>query len=257
MRLISGLLLFCSLGCAEVIYGCFGSIAHIAAGGGIQTEFIVTNLGDQVANYQLFFYDDNGSPLTLMTDKGILNAYGEIVFPPHASRRIRTLGPANTTIQGYAGIGFTGNVGFSATFRVSVAPWAGSEAVVPVDNWRNNRFSLPFDHADSTTGLAMVNPLQNPIAVTLTFRDEGGGVIVADTFNMGAYTHKAIVATSSYPATVSKRGTIEISTTDSYMRVLGLRYGPTAISAVVPLVSGSWAVFDNTSAGCWDVFFPR
>lgn len=257
MRLISALLLFCSLGYAEVVYGCFGSIAHLASGGGIETEFIVTNIGDTVGNYTLFFYDDNGRSLTLTTDRGMLNAYNEPVFPPHASRRIHTLGPANTTIQGYAGIDFTGNVGLSATFRVSVGPWAGSEVTVPVDNWRNNRFSLPFDHTDSTTGLAMVNPLQNPIAVTLMFRDEGGGVIVANTFNLAAYTHKSIVATSSYPATVSKRGTIEISTTGSYMRVLGLRYSPTAISIVVPLVSGDWAVFDNTGAGCWDVFLPR
>lgn len=257
MRLISALLLFCSLGYAEVVYGCFGAIAHLAAGGGIQTEFTVTNLGDTVASYELFFYDDNGDPLTLMTDKGIRNAYGEVVFPPHASRRIRTLGSANTSIQGWAGIGFIGNVGLSATFRVSVAPWAGSEAVVPLDSWRNNRFSLAFDHTDSTTGLALANPLKDPIAVTLTFRDEDGGVIVADTFNMGAFTHRAIVTTSSYPATVSKRGTIEISATGSYMRVLGLRYGPTAISTVVPLVSGSWAAFDNTGAGCWDVYLPR
>jgi len=39
MRLLSALLVFCSLGYAEVIYPGGGTIAHIADGGGIQTEF--------------------------------------------------------------------------------------------------------------------------------------------------------------------------------------------------------------------------
>ena len=85
----------------------------------------------------------------------------------------------------------------------------------------------------------------DPIAVTVTFRGEDGGVIVADTFSMGPLTHRSMTTTSAYPATVGKRGTIEISTTGSYMSVVALRFGPSAISSVPPLVASKWAVPDN------------
>ena len=189
-----------------------------------------------------------------MTEAGTTNTFFEVVFPPHASRTIRTAGPADTLIQGWATIGFIGSVGVSATYRFSTPPWAGSETTVPFDTWRNNRFSLAFDHTDSaTTGLAIANPSpKDPIAVTVTFRGEDGGIIVADTFNLSTGAHKSILTTSSYSATAGRRGTIDIATASGYMSVLALHFGPTAISAVTPLVSGNWAAFDNSSAGCWD-----
>jgi hypothetical protein len=188
-----------------------------------------------------------------MTDAGRISTVFEVIFPPHTSRTIRTTGPADTLIQGWASIGYIGGVGVTATYHFSTAPWAGSETTVPVDTWRNNRFSLAFDHTDSgTTGLAIANPyLKDPMAVTLTFRGEDGGVIVADTFNLASGAHRALTA-SSYSATAGKRGTIDIATASGYMSVVGLHFGPTAVSAITPLVSGQWAVFDNSSAGCWD-----
>ena len=252
MRSLSAFFLYYALGYAEVVYPGFSSIAHIADGGGFQTEFTLTNLDDTASTYTLRSLDDNGNPLSLVTNAGT----GSFFFgtlAPHASRSIRTTGPPNTLTQGWASIITTGNVGASAIFRVSVAPWTGSEAIVPADPVRNNRFSLAFDHTDSAViGLAMVNPLNNSIAVTVTFRGEDGGVIVTDTFNMGPHAHRAIVTTSSYLATVSRRGTIEISTTGSHLSVLALRFGPSAISSVVPLVSSKWSAIDNACPGCWD-----
>lgn len=245
MRSLSALFLFCSLGYAEVIFPGSGLIAHIADGGGIQTEITLTNLDDTPSACSVSFYDDNGNPLSLVTNVGTRSVVDE-TLAPHASSSVRTTGTANTATQGWAFIQSQGTVGGSATFRFSVGQWSGSEAVVPVDTWRNNHFSLAFDHTDSAVmGLAMVNPLLVPIAIILTFRDENGGVIVTDTFNVDAHAHRAMVTTFSYPATVGKRGTIEISTTGSYMSMVALRFGPSAISSVVPLVSNKWAAFDS------------
>jgi len=94
--------------------------------------------------------------------------------------------------------------------------------------------------------------MNDPATVILTFRGEDGGVITTDTFNMGKRTHRGIVTTTSYPATVGKRGTIEISSTISYLSVLALRFGPSSISSVVPLVSHAWSDTDNPCWGCWD-----
>ena len=254
MRLLSVLFLFCSLGYADVVYPGLGTIAHIADGAGIQVEFVLTNLDDTASVYVLRCLDDNGNPLPLETDAGTDSEfYGTLA--PRASRSIRTAGTAASVTQGWAYVQTTGGiVGTSTIFRFSTGPWAGSEAVVPADTWLNNRFSLAFDHTNSVViGLAMVNPdYVDPIAVTVTFRGEDGGILVTDTFNMGPLTHRSFVTTSSYPATANQRGTIEISTTGSYMSVLALRFGPSAVSSVPPLVSSQWAVPDNECLGCWD-----
>jgi hypothetical protein len=252
MQLLLALFLFCSLSYAEVVYPGVGSIAHIADGGGIQVEFVLTNLDDTASTYILRFYDDNGIPLSLMTTAGTnSDFYGTLA--PRASRRIRTAGTAAKWTEGWASIQTTGGtVGASAIFRFSTGPWAGSEAEVPADTWLNNRFSLAFDHTSSNVlGLAIVNPY-GPVAVTVTFRGEDGGFIVTDTFNMGPRAHRSLVTASSYPATVGKRGTIDISTTGSSISMLAMRFGPSAVSFVPPLVSSKWAIPDDACIGCWD-----
>lgn len=253
MQLLSALLVFCSLGYAEVVYPGFGSIAHLADGGGIQMEFVLTNLDDTPSSYFLQFYDDHGNSLSLETSAGTGSEFSG-TLAPHGSRSIRSAGTAPNVTQGWARVQTQGGtVGTSAIFRFSTGPWKGSEAVVPADTWLNSRFSLAFDNTDSEViGLALVNPSPNPSAVTVTFRGEDGGVIVTNTFNMAVFEHRSFEAASSYPAIVGKRGTIEINATGSYISVLALRFNPSGVSAVPPLVSSKWAVPDTGCAGCWD-----
>lgn len=71
-------------------------------------------------------------------------------------------------------------------------------------------------------------------------------MIVTDTFNMAVHTHRSFVTASSYPAIVGKHGTIEINATSSNISVLALRFSPSAVSAVPPLVS-SYGAVSNTA----------
>jgi|KBSMisStandDraft_5_1062788.scaffolds.fasta_scaffold79411_2 hypothetical protein len=252
MRFLSALLLFFPLVHAEAVYSGFSLIPHIADGGGIQMEFTLTNLDDTPSTVGLNYYDDNGNPLSITTNAGLSGCVGG-TLAPHASCTIRTAGNSIPQVQGWAGIYTQGNVGASAIFRVSTAPWTGSEVMIPATPARNNRFSLALDQRDSAViGLAIVNPLATNIAVTVTFRGEDGALIVADTFNMGSRAHRSIVPSSSYPATAGKRGTIDISTTGTHLSVLALRFGPSAISSIEPLVSSKWSDMDNGCPGCWD-----
>jgi len=233
------------------VYSGFSLIPHIADGGGIQMEFTLTNLDDTPSTFALNYYDNNGNSLSLATN-GLIGGVGG-TLAPHASRTIRTAGNSIPQVQGWAGIYTQGNVGASAIFRVSAAPWAGSEVMIPATPARNNRFSLALDQSDSAViGLAIVNPLGTFTTVTLTFRGEDGAFIVADTFNMGSRAHRSIVPASSYPATAGKRGTIDISTTGTHLSVLALRFGASAISSIEPLVSSKWSDLDNGCPGCWD-----
>lgn len=247
MRLLTALLTFCAVAGAEVVYSGYGLIAHLADGGGVQVEITLTNLDDAPATYTLGYVDDNGNPLSLLTTAGTGSSLSGSLGS-HASRTIRTLGISARATEGWAFLEANGVVGASAIFHVSVAPWAGSEAMLPLDTWRNGRFSLTFDHTGSTvTGLALVNPSPTAAAsFDVTFKDEGGNAIVSDTVSLPARNHRSIVTTAVYPATVGKRGTIEI-TASSYVGVLGLRFGPSAISSVLPLVNSKWAATASAS----------
>ena len=86
----------------------------------------------------------------------------------------------------------------------------------------------------------MANYLSATIPVTITFKNQNGTVIVSNTFSMGPLAHQSIVSATAYTPTAGQKGTVEISTTGSGMTVLGLRFGPTAVSSILPLVSSSW-----------------
>ena len=241
MKSIFALLTFSALGFAEVIMPGGGVIAHIADGGGISMNITVENLDDVANTWQLILYDDSGALLAVATDVGTLSIFGG-TLPPHGSFTIHTLGAGATATQGWAAVVSAGTIAGSVVFKVNTPPWSGSETMLPLDTWHNNRFALAFDHTGTnTTGLAMANPSRTTaITVTITFKDQNGAGIASSTFSMPPFTHRTSVATNDFPATNGMAGTVEISTTGASMSVLGLRFGPTAVSSILPLVSDSW-----------------
>lgn len=249
MKSIFALLSLSVLSYAEVIMPGGGVIAHIADGGGITMTITVVNLDDTANTWQLILYADSGALLPLATNFGTLSTFGG-TLPPHGSLTINTLGAGATAAQGWAGLITSGTVGGSVVFKVNALPWSGSETLIPLDTDHNDRFALIFDHTGTnTTGLAMTNPSRTAaIPVTITFKDQNGAVIATKSFSMPPFTHTTSVATTDFPATNGKVGTVEISTS-GVMSVLGLRFGPTAVSSILPLVSNSWVPAASPSPG--------
>ena len=240
MKSILALFTFSVLGFAEVVNPGASFLAHIADGGGITMDITLVNLDDIPNSYTLYLYADDGSLLRLATDAGTANTFTG-TLPGHASFTIHTSGASATAVSGWAGLATSGTIGGSVVFRVNTPPWSGSQTMLPFDSSKGYRFSLAFDNTGSnTTGLAIANYLSSAIPVTVTFKNENGTVIASNTFSLGPLAHQAIVTTSAYPATAGQKGTVEILTTASGMTVLGLNFGPTAVSSILPLVSSSW-----------------
>jgi hypothetical protein len=123
--------------------------------------------------------------------------------------------------------------------------------MLPFDSSQGYRFSLAFDNTGAnTTGLAIANYLSTAIPVTVTFKNQNGSTIASNTFSLGPLAHQSIVAPTAYPATAGQQGTVEILTSAAGMTVLGLNFGPKAVSSILPLVSSSWVqVSSPTSPG--------
>ena len=219
-----------------------GVFTHLADGGGNQTVITLVNMEDAPASYTLVLYNDAGGLLVMATDAGTASSFTG-TLPGHGSRTISTAGVSLTVSQGWALLITSGTIGGSALFRISVAPWIGSEAMVPLDTGMNYRFSLIFDNTGSiANGFAMVNPLSTAVTITLMFKDESGNPFVTDNaITLPPLGHQSFVFATRYPATFGKRGTVEISTSGTQMNVLGLRFGTSALSSILPLVGWDWA----------------
>jgi hypothetical protein len=200
---------------------------------------------DAAANYTLTLMNDSGAPLVLVTDVGTASSFTG-TLPGHGSRTISTAGVGLTQSQGWAQIVTTGTIGGSALFRISVAPWIGSEAMIPLDSATNYRFSLIFDNSGNiANGFAMANPLSTAVTIYVTFKDENGVPFLSDAFTLPPMSHQSFVLGTQYPSTSGRRGTVEIYTSGARMNVLGLRFGTSAISSILPLVGWDWTAPPN------------
>jgi len=226
----------------EVITAGGGVFTHLADGGGNQTVITLVNMEDTSASYTLVLYNDAGGLLVMATDAGTTSSFAG-ALPGHGSTTISTAGVSLTTSEGWALLVTSGTIGGSALFRISVAPWIGSEAMVPLDTGSSYRFSLIFDNTGNVAnGFAMANPLATAVTISLVFKDETGTPFLTDnTITLPPLGHQSFVFTTQYPSTVGQRGTVEISTSGTQMNVLGLRFGTSAISTILPLVGWDWA----------------
>ncbi len=227
-------------GAAEIVNSGGGVVAQVADGGGLQTAVTLVNLQDVAAFYILLFHNNQGAPLTLVTDMGTGDSFSGSL-QPGASITITTAGVSSTNAEGWAEVQTDGVIGGTALYRVSVAPWIGAEATLPIDTNLSTRFVFNFDQtSNAATGIAYVNPLSSAITVTVSIRNENGSAYVTDTFTIPPMNHGSFVLVSKYPLSGGKRGTIQISTAGAYMNVLALRFSGASIASILPLTSVLW-----------------
>lgn len=233
---------------SEVVFRGGGIFAHFCDGGGCQTAITVANLEDTPNGYALSFLNDDGSLQPVVTSVGtVILHFGTL--QPYESKTITTSGVALSQIQGWVRLITPGIVGGSVRFRINLAPWINSEALVPIDQGYP-RYLLTFDEADgSTNGFAVTNPMTLPLTVSVVIRDETGQTIATDSFVLPPRNHRSFVLNQKYPSVIGKRGTIDVSTpqstTASWISVVGLRFGSHAISTILPITSSAWVPWIN------------
>ena len=194
-----------------------GSMAHIATGNGWKTTFVLVNTGASAAPFQLNFFGDDGSPLTLPIGYPQLGS-GSTALAPSVSQNLGAgatlivesaapLSDATPTI-GSAQLTSSGNVSGFAIFRYDPN---GQEAVVPFESRNANAYLLAFDNtAGTATGVAVNSVSAQPVDVPVVIRDDTGTLIASDTLHLAANGHLAFtLAKDRYPATANIRGTIE------------------------------------------------
>jgi len=206
-------------------------LAHFADGLQWTTTFTIVNLDTAQASYTLYFYDDNGNPLSLSvvvagavstgtSSSGVLAVNGSAV--------IQTKGGGSGVRQGWARLTSSQKLGAQAVFveHTSVADY---EAAVPV-GLVSNAFRIAFDNTNGYfTGVAISNWDQlNPVTVIATFRDQTGGQIVsAQAAIIKPFGHTSLLLNLTFPTTAGRIGSVDIGCA-SFCSIsgLGLRFSP-------------------------------
>ena len=188
-------------------------LVHIADGLQWTTTFTVVNLDTAPASFTLYFYGDDGLPLSVGIEsvttgnitqyQGNLGVNGSAVIQDKGGSVLR---------QGWARITSNQKLGAQAVF-IEHAGIADYQAAVPAGQF-SNAFRIAFDNTNGYfTGVAIANNDQiNPVTVIATFRDQTGAQIVSgQAAIVKVYGHTAILLNQTFPTTAGRIGTVDFA----------------------------------------------
>lgn len=215
------------------------TIAQIADGEGWSTKFVFFNMGDIPATFTVSFFGDDGNPLSLpFVGIGASSTLTGTVAVG-GSFRAETSGVSLPVIQGWAEIDtpeFDMRVAGMAIFKWEIPGAPAFEAVVPFSGSDDNQI-MPFDSTGGfVTGVALANTSSfSTMTIFFTFRDEGGIQTHLDSLTLAAGNHTAFLLSNMFPEVANQKGTVEFSTPDFGLVILGLRFNPDgAFTTVFP-----------------------
>ena len=192
-------------------------IAHMADGGPTAnrwtTQFRFVNSGistGNAGNGVLYFYADDGSPLSVDFGTGPSSSF-TIAIPPGGSSRAETLGSSQALREGYVRMVFDSPVQVTAEVR----------------NWINGAFAngasvngttpafLYWYFADAYTGIAIANPNSFPVNCTGTFEDLNGTTVATNkSIAIGSLNHMAFSVGGLLSLPPSDVGSFQLSCSD-------------------------------------------
>jgi len=224
----------------ELVFFSFDdTLAQVADGEGWTTQFVLFNMGDIPATFTVSFFGDDGNPLTLpFAGTGSSSTLtGSVAVG--GSFRAETGGASLPVIQGWAEIEtgeFDMRVAGMAILKRVLPGIPAFEAVVPFSGTDDNQI-MPFDATGGfVTGVAVANTSSfSSLTVFFTFRDEGGIQTHLDSLTLQPGNHTAFLLSTQFPEVANLKGTVEFSTPDFGLSILGLRFNPDgAFTTVFP-----------------------
>jgi hypothetical protein len=260
IRLLSILLLVCA-GAAMAQ----GTFAHIAYGGGYTTTFTFVNGSPSLqTSLNLYFYGDNGSPLTPPI-QGVTSPASPYNFtiPAGGAVTIVLPDPGNlpSTVTGWASLqSLDGTpVAGQGSFKRHVTGSPDYEMVVPLIGAATDciipfpdpsaSILIPFDNTTGvhTTAFAIANTTSSSQTFAIEFDDQSGNKISSDSWTLAAGLHTSFLTTDAtppavagsphgYAATAGKMGTLKISASIQNIAVLALLVSPAGVlTSVLPI----------------------
>ncbi len=197
-----------------------GVLPHIAADDDWQGAIHLINTGKTPIEAALKFYASSGRrEYWKLTGDESGYEHGHFALAPHATLRVDLAPDAGEVISGWVEIMATGTIGAHAELLYTAPTGVRSQVTIPMVRAERQTLQLAFDNsAGNRTGIALlkipqagkpplISQLQEPVFVV---RDELGQWIETRQVPFWPGRHKAFMLADEIPATVGRRGTIEI-----------------------------------------------
>jgi hypothetical protein len=203
-------------------------IPQFVNGGGWSTTLFLSNVSSSSENLIVTFLRENGTVRKVpVVGSGSVDSVvttllpGQTVVYETASTGDLNVGWASVTL------GSSNNrvTGF-AIFRYQAPGAPDSEAIVSLGNTSGHNMVMLYDQQNGfTTGLALVNPGDAAVTLSVMIRDISGATIGTGTVTLPPLSHQASFISERFPITAGKRGSVVLDGTAPFS-VLGLRFNP-------------------------------
>jgi N-acyl-D-amino-acid deacylase len=142
-------------------------------------------------------------------------------------------GSPDTTI-GFSEVETNNPLAGLAIFRQFIQGRISQEASVPLLSAGATRLIVLFnDRNGASTGIAVANSRgDRAVTVAATLRDSSGSVLATRSFPMPARSHFAATLQTLFPQAANRFGTLELSSSDSGLAALGLRFVGSAFTSL-------------------------
>jgi hypothetical protein len=236
------------------------SAAHLATGGGWQTQIELINPTAALATAHLRIYDNNGNTLAipLASADGTINTTASSLDPQLGPKSVLILqSSASATgplLQGSAEV--TGDAAISGFLIFRYTP-TGQEVLVPLSSGAATSYELAFDNTGGlSTGLALASSSTQAVTVGVTALDQDGRALLNSTIAIPALGHQSFVAAAQFAALSNQRGTLQFTPpSGAQISVVGIRATAAGTFTGIPLLgtggTGSGALADLASGGGW------
>ncbi|MBA3973200.1 MAG: hypothetical protein C0504_03155 [Candidatus Solibacter sp.] len=216
------------------------ALPQIAFGGNANTDgkwtttLYFTSTATSATAFTVDFFANNGSPMPVPFGGGTATSIP--VNLTAGSTTAIELSSSGALTQGWAAVNLPSTVKGFGIFRQDVTGRSPSEAVIPLAEDSKQNYVMVWDDTEFTTVMAIANPGGTPVTVNLTVRLANGNQIGTGAVNLGPKEKTAFVLRTqlNLPAMQGASGALDISVSSGKLSVLGLRFGPTAVTSMPP-----------------------
>jgi hypothetical protein len=201
------------------------ALPHIAYGGGWRTQLVVGNISSTPADVTLYYYGDNGNPLSVPF-AGVSSTSTALTIPANGQQVIEPDWQTSATAEGWVGLVYSnpgvkiqgvflwnnpaGPANVFTEAAVPIINQAGPACLIPVPG--STSYTLPFDEAGGDfSGYGYANTTDSPVTMSLTFYDPNGNVLGQYSQQLLAFAHVSFLLKNQVPSLEGQTGTVVLS----------------------------------------------
>jgi hypothetical protein len=227
-------------------------LPHIVEGDGWKTSFTFVNLRATSNVFAVLLFTGRGEDLVIdFPEVGPADAL-VISLPAFGSLTLETKGAAPSLQSGWGyilSLDAKPDIAALTIFQQRVKDRPDFEASLPAAGEFDQRFLLVYDNTNGyTTGFAMANSDEKPVALEITVRDERNRVQFTDRLTIQAMSKYVSTVPARWPSLAGQRGVLEFTTTGLGASAIGLRFNPTgAFTSITTMQNPAWMATPPTN----------